>query len=130
VLKDWLGDRREGRVFPPVTPGRWTGGVWCRGTGVDLGKVMARVEKTAGIEIGGVHSLRHHYASWLAMNGFTEREIQEILGHSSVRTTERYTHVASDFLARARARIDKAMTVGGGLRGGLRRDLTGVARGA
>ena len=33
------------------------------------------------------HSLRHTHASWLLMNGFDMRTIQERLGHASVKTT-------------------------------------------
>ncbi len=37
---------------------------------------------------------RHTCASWLTMNGVPLRVVQEILGHSSVSVTERYSHLA------------------------------------
>ena len=42
------------------------------------------------------HSLRHTFASWLAMQGETLLTIKELMGHKDIETTMRYAHLTSD----------------------------------
>jgi integrase len=53
-----------------------------------------------GLKRGGLHAFRHGRVSVLQENGVPGNLVKEWIGHSSLRTTSRYTHLRPEFRER------------------------------
>ena len=72
-----------------------------------IAKVLDQAVKKAGIDKPvTLHWLRHSYATHILESGTDLRYIQELLGHSSSKTTEIYTHVSMRKLSQIRSPLE------------------------
>lgn len=76
-LRERSGDSEW--VLPPMNP-------------KSLSRACKTDLKRAGLP-GSLHSLRHTFCSLLVQQGVALRVVQELAGHASIRTTERYSHL-------------------------------------
>jgi len=92
-LTTWLAERgcEAGALF--------RGGRGARLNPREVYELVRAAARAAGITRRvGPHTLRHTFATHLLGNGADLRAIQELLGHSRLSTTQRYTHVGADHL--------------------------------
>ncbi|MEZ0539548.1 tyrosine-type recombinase/integrase [Fibrella arboris] len=69
--------------------------------------VYSETVRFAGIKKkGGIHTLRHSFATHLLESGTDIRYIQQLLGHESILTTMRYTHVTADKISAIKSPVD------------------------
>jgi len=72
-----------------------------------IAKTRAGIKKDVGI-----HSLRHSFATHLLDKGTDIKYIKELLGHFSIKTTERYLHVSKQRLINIISPFDDLMRTG------------------
>ena len=79
-----------------------------------------RIQRRAGLPRITVHQIRHSFASQLVMKGATLRAVQDLLGHSDIRTTMRYAHLSPGVLQEA---VDLLIDGNHGTNHGTRPDM-------
>jgi integrase len=65
--------------------------------------------RDAGLDDVRVHDLRHSFASFLVNAGRSLYEVQTLLGHTQIKTTQRYAHLSSDSLRNASNEVSLAV---------------------
>jgi integrase/recombinase XerC len=105
ALETWLEQGRPvlARTATDAAKSRATNALFlgARGGRIDqriARDIVHRAAREAGVPDISPHALRHSAATHMLDGGADLREVQEMLGHSSLKTTQRYTHVSIEQL--------------------------------
>ena len=77
----------------------------------DITHAWDTARKAAGLGDVRLHDLRHSYASALVNEGRSIYEVQKLLGHANISTTERYAHLSQQTLAEGAAKVDEHFAI-------------------
>lgn len=70
-----------------------------------------QIRKNAGLPDMRIHDLRHVHASILVNSGRSLYEVQKLLGHSQLSTTQRYAHLTQDTLREAAEKVGQVVGI-------------------
>ncbi len=99
ALRDYLEDVRPAMVEEVNEPALFVNLGGSRMSRQGFWKIVKTYQKKAGIEKEITpHTLRHSFAAHLLVNGANLKDIQEMLGHADLSTTQIYTKVVQDHL--------------------------------
>ncbi len=103
LREHWRTETRSKRpwLFPGRTPGHYIHPTVAE-RAFTTAKLKAGIEKDVSF-----HSLRHTFATHLLETGVSVRHIQALMGHRSLKTTERYLHVGGDYLRETKSPLDQ-----------------------
>lgn len=73
---------------------------------VQINTAFTNALRKTNIKDFRLHDLRYTFASWLISEGVTLAELRDLLGHSSIKQTERYAHLAPGRLHKAVSILD------------------------
>jgi site-specific recombinase XerD len=87
-----------------------------------IANAIARLRRAARIRRHVTpHMLRHTVATLLLRNGLDIRVVQEFLGHASIATTQRYTHVTKEHMVRELRKRHPSLSLRATKRGSIKR---------
>lgn len=84
-----------------------------------LRKTVKYAARQVGIEWVNPYSFRHFFATNLLRNKVNIRVVQELMGHSDIKTTARYLHIVETDLRNAISKLDNPIKFKGGLQSKL-----------
>lgn len=96
---------REGPVFLNNK-----GEPWSRKSSNPMSTAYKAACRRANIKGVTTHTLRHTFASWLAINDKSLLTIAELLGHNDLKMVKRYAHLSPDHLQDAVATLDPPLS--------------------